>query len=86
VVSFNFFVCDQSLLLICYIIGKTLLAKAVANECQINFIWIKGPELLTLWSGEVEASVRGFVDKARRAAPCVLFIDGLDVIGKKRTQ
>merc|ERR1711928_147841 len=54
--------------------GKTLLAKAIANECQANFISIKGPELLTMWFGESEANVRDVFDKARAAAPCVLFI------------
>merc|ERR1712003_618919 len=53
--------------------GKTLLAKAIANECQANFISIKGPELLTMWFGESEANVREVFDKARAAAPCVLF-------------
>ena len=38
--------------------GKTLLAKAVANECQANFISIRGPQLLTMWFGESEASAR----------------------------
>lgn len=45
--------------------GKTLLAKAIANECQANFISIKGPELLTMWFGESEANVREIFDKAR---------------------
>merc|ERR1712032_494154 len=45
--------------------GKTLLAKAIANECQANFISIKGPELLTMWFGESEANVRDVFDKAR---------------------
>ncbi|KAG0363978.1 AAA ATPase cdc48 [Podila minutissima] len=49
--------------------GKTLLAKAIANECQANFISIKGPELLTMWFGESEANVRDVFDKARAAAP-----------------
>lgn len=43
--------------------GKTLLAKAIANECQANFISIKGPELLTMWFGESEANVREIFDK-----------------------
>ena len=43
--------------------GKTLLAKAIANECQANFISIKGPELLTMWFGESEANVRDVFDK-----------------------
>ena len=60
--------------------GKTLLAKAIASECQANFISIKGPELLTMWFGESEANVRDIFDKARQSAPCVLFFDELDSI------
>jgi transitional endoplasmic reticulum ATPase len=75
--------------------GKTLLAKAVANECSANFVSIKGillnlifklgPELLTMWFGESEANVREIFDKARAAAPCVLFFDELDSIGVARS-
>jgi transitional endoplasmic reticulum ATPase len=64
--------------------GKTLLAKAVANECSANFISVKGPELLTMWFGESEANVREIFDKARSSAPCVLFFDELDSIGGAR--
>jgi transitional endoplasmic reticulum ATPase len=64
--------------------GKTLLAKAIANECNANFISIKGPELLTMWFGESEANVRDVFDKARAAAPCVMFFDELDSIAKAR--
>lgn len=64
--------------------GKTLLAKAIANECQANFISVKGPELLTMWFGESESNVRDVFDKARAAAPCVLFFDELDSIAVKR--
>ncbi|KAK9942248.1 hypothetical protein M0R45_007924 [Rubus argutus] len=64
--------------------GKTLLAKAIANECQANFISIKGPELLTMWFGESEANVREIFDKARASAPCVLFFDELDSIATQR--
>merc|ERR1711887_3205 len=64
--------------------GKTLLAKAIANECQANFISIKGPELLTMWFGESEANVREIFDKARQSAPCVLFFDELDSIARAR--
>ncbi|KAI1718457.1 ATPase family associated with various cellular activities (AAA) domain-containing protein [Ditylenchus destructor] len=64
--------------------GKTLLAKAIAHECQANFISIKGPEMLTMWFGESEANVRDVFDKARAAAPCVLFFDELDSIAKAR--
>lgn len=64
--------------------GKTMLAKAVANECSANFISIKGPELLTMWFGESESNVREVFDKARSSAPCVLFFDELDSIGTAR--
>ena len=64
--------------------GKTLLAKAVANECSSNFISVKGPELLTMWFGESEGNVREVFDKARGASPCVLFFDELDSVGQAR--
>mmetsp|Transcript_6542 Transcript_6542/g.8858 ORF Transcript_6542/g.8858 Transcript_6542/m.8858 type:complete len:805 (-) Transcript_6542:342-2756(-) len=64
--------------------GKTLMAKAVANECQANFISVKGPELLTMWFGESESNVRDVFAKARSAAPCVLFFDELDSIAQQR--
>ncbi|XP_015954579.1 cell division cycle protein 48 homolog [Arachis duranensis] len=64
--------------------GKTLLAKSIANECQANFISVKGPELLTMWFGESEANVREIFDKARQSAPCVLFFDELDSIATQR--
>ncbi|MCL4155596.1 UNVERIFIED_CONTAM: hypothetical protein GTU68_013944 [Idotea baltica] len=64
--------------------GKTLLAKAVANECSANFISVKGPELLTMWFGESEANVREIFDKARASAPCVLFFDELDSVAVAR--
>jgi transitional endoplasmic reticulum ATPase len=65
--------------------GKTLLAKAVATECKANFLSIKGPELLTMWFGESEANVRNLFDKARAAAPCILFFDEMDSIAKARS-
>jgi len=64
--------------------GKTLMAKAVAHECQSNFISIKGPELTTKWYGESEENVRNIFEKARTAAPCVLFFDELDSIATSR--
>lgn len=60
------------------------MAKAVANECQANFISVKGPELLTMWFGESESNVRDVFEKARQAAPCVLFFDELDSIAQQR--
>ena len=64
--------------------GKTLMAKAIANECQANFISIKGPELLSMWFGESSANIRELFDKARAAAPCVLFFDEIDSIASAR--
>ncbi|KAL7072383.1 hypothetical protein ACQ4LE_008854 [Meloidogyne hapla] len=64
--------------------GKTLLAKAIAHECQANFISIKGPELLSKWFGEYEANIRDIFCKARAAAPCIIFFDELDSISKSR--
>jgi len=64
--------------------GKTLLAKAIASQCNANFISIKGPELLTMWVGESEANLREIFDKARAASPCVLFFDEIDSIAKAR--
>jgi transitional endoplasmic reticulum ATPase len=64
--------------------GKTLLAKAIANECGANFISIKGPELLIMWFGESEANIRDLFDKARAAALCIIFFDEMDSIAKAR--
>ena len=58
--------------------------QALAHECSSNFVSIKGPELLTMWFGESESNVRDVFDKARGAAPCILFFDELDSIGKAR--
>ena len=60
---------SSCVVLVCSSPGKTLLAKAIANESSANFISIKGPELLTMWFGESEANVREVFDKARSAAP-----------------
>ncbi|MFH1684823.1 MAG: CDC48 family AAA ATPase, partial [Candidatus Micrarchaeota archaeon] len=65
--------------------GKTLLAKAVATECEANFISIGGAQVLTKYVGESEKTVRELFRKARTAAPCVLFIDEIDAIALKRT-
>lgn len=64
--------------------GKTLLAKAVATEVSANFISVKGPELLSMWYGESESNIRDIFDKARAAAPTVIFLDELDSIAKAR--
>ncbi|KAK7978293.1 hypothetical protein PG996_004338 [Apiospora saccharicola] len=64
--------------------GKTLLAKAVANEAKANFISIKGPELLNKFVGESERAVRQVFSRARSSAPCILFFDELDALVPKR--
>ncbi len=64
--------------------GKTLLAKAVANESEANFISVKGPELLSKWVGESEAGVREVFRKAKQAAPTVIFFDEIDSIASNR--
>jgi len=64
--------------------GKTLMAKAIANECGANFISVKGPELLNAWFGGSEANVRDLFDKARAASPCILFFDEMDSLVRAR--
>ncbi|MHA1663648.1 MAG: AAA family ATPase, partial [Candidatus Thorarchaeota archaeon] len=64
--------------------GKTLLAKAIATESGINFINVKGPELLSKWVGESERGVREIFRKARQAAPCIVFLDELDSLTPTR--
>ncbi|XP_069117406.1 nuclear valosin-containing protein-like [Argopecten irradians] len=65
--------------------GKTLLAKAVANESGINFISVKGPELLNMYVGESERAVRQVFQRARNSSPCVIFFDELDALCPRRT-
>ena len=64
--------------------GKTLLASAAARECGLNFISIKGPELLNKYIGASEKSVRDIFERASAAKPCVLFFDEFDSIAPKR--
>ncbi len=64
--------------------GKTLLAKAIANESGANFISVKGPELLDKYVGESERSVRLVFERARSSSPCVVFFDELDSLCRKR--
>ena len=58
--------------------GKTLLVRALATESNINFISVKGPELLSKWVGESERAVREVFRKARQAAPALIFFDEID--------
>ncbi|OJJ49558.1 hypothetical protein ASPZODRAFT_149081 [Penicilliopsis zonata CBS 506.65] len=64
--------------------GKTLLAKAVANESRANFISVKGPELLNKFVGESERAVRQVFVRARSSIPCVIFFDELDALVPRR--
>jgi transitional endoplasmic reticulum ATPase len=66
--------------------GKTLLVKALASQSAINFISIKGPELLSKYVGESEQGVRELFARARHAAPCVVFLDEVDALAPKRGQ
>lgn len=64
--------------------GKTLLAKAVATECSLNFLSVKGPELINMYIGESEKNIRDIFQKARSARPCVIFFDELDSLAPAR--
>ncbi|MCS7096066.1 MAG: CDC48 family AAA ATPase [Candidatus Bathyarchaeota archaeon] len=64
--------------------GKTLLAKAVATECEANFITIKGPEVFSKWVGESEKAIREVFRKARMAAPAIIFFDEIDSLVPRR--
>ncbi len=60
--------------------GKTLLAKAIANESKVNFISVKGPSLISKYVGESERGVREVFRKARQASPCIIFFDEIDAL------
>ena len=64
--------------------GKTLIARALANQCEANFISIKGPELLSKWVGESEKGIREVFRRAKQAAPCIVFFDELDALAPRR--
>ena len=61
-------------------VGKTLIAKAVANESGVNVISVKGPALMSKYVGESEQGVRELFHKARLASPCIIFLDEVDSI------
>uniref|UniRef100_A0AC35UFB4 AAA domain-containing protein n=1 Tax=Rhabditophanes sp. KR3021 TaxID=114890 RepID=A0AC35UFB4_9BILA len=65
--------------------GKTLVAKAVANQSRLNFISVNGPELLNMYVGETERAVRLVFQRARNSAPCVIFFDEIDAIASTRS-
>jgi len=64
--------------------GKTLLAKAVANESGVNFISVKGPELMSKFVGESEKGVRETFKRAKQTAPCIIFFDEIDALAPRR--
>lgn len=64
--------------------GKTLLAKAVANSSNANFISVKGPELLNKYVGESERAVRQVFARAKASKPCIIFFDELDALVPRR--
>jgi transitional endoplasmic reticulum ATPase len=64
--------------------GKTLIAKAVASETEVNFISVKGPELMSKYVGESERGIREVFHKAKQASPCIVFFDEIDSIAPTR--
>jgi len=64
--------------------GKTLLARAIAGESEVNFIQVQGPELLDRYVGESEKAVREVFERARQAAPAIVFFDEIDAIAGDR--
>jgi transitional endoplasmic reticulum ATPase len=64
--------------------GKTLVAKALAHESEVNFISVKGPELMSKYIGESEKGVREVFRKAKQASPCILFFDEFDSLVPQR--
>jgi len=66
--------------------GKTLLAKAVANETESNFILINGPEIMNKFVGEAEKRIRDIFEEAEKSSPSIIFIDEIDAIAPKREE
>ncbi|EFO63046.1 Transitional endoplasmic reticulum ATPase [Giardia lamblia P15] len=64
--------------------GKTLICKALSAKAEINFISVKGPELLNMYYGESERAIRNVFARARASAPCILFLDEFDSLAKRR--
>ncbi len=65
--------------------GKTLIAKAIANEIKAHFLSIRGPELFSKWFGQSEENLRNLFSEARKFAPSVIFFDEIDAIAQKRS-
>ena len=66
--------------------GKTLIAKAIANEAKANFISVKGPEMISKWVGESERGIREVFKKAKQAAPSIIFLDEFESIAGARVE
>ncbi len=64
--------------------GKSLLAKAIAHECGVNFLTLDGPEIFTKWLGESEEAIRHIFRVARQLAPSIIFFDQLDALAPAR--
>jgi transitional endoplasmic reticulum ATPase len=64
--------------------GKTMLAKAIANESGINFIYVNGPEIFSKWVGESEKAIREIFRKARLSSPAIIFFDEIEAIASVR--
>ncbi|HWP28947.1 MAG TPA: AAA family ATPase [Chloroflexota bacterium] len=64
--------------------GKTLLARAIAHECEVNFLPVEGPEIFTKWLGESEETIRHIFRVARQLAPTIIFFDQLDALAPHR--
>lgn len=65
--------------------SKTMIAKALATESNVNFLSVKGPELFSMWVGESERAVRELFRKARQVAPAIVFFDEIDALGGERS-
>ena len=65
--------------------SKTMMARALATESSLNFICVKGPELLSKWVGHSERAVRDLFAKARQSAPAIVFFDEIDAIATSRS-
>ena len=66
--------------------GKTLIAKAISNECGVNFIFRAGSDFAERYVGDTPKKIKKLFEEARKNAPTILFIDEIDAIGKKRTE
>jgi transitional endoplasmic reticulum ATPase len=65
--------------------GKTMIAKAIANEIKAHFILVNGPEILSKWVGESEKNLRNLFEEANKYQPSVIFFDEIDAIASKRS-